>query len=282
LDVNTALTAITHTTTGATGIGTPTGLPAGVTASWAANTITISGTPTVTGTFNYSIPLTGGVGCISATGTIMVNASVNCGAYVAADTWKAFKCHNLGADESADPFTPSWKLIGNYYQWGRNTNITSGSPRYGAAGPTGPGSGEANAGFIVVNTTDAANDAWVDGSKTTNDPCPAGFRVPTKAQWLAVINTSLNTVSYGTGWASSSTNYAAGLRIGSGTSGLFLPAAGSRSGFTGALSLRGQLGYYWSSTEAGSNARSLYLTNGLAGVGNISRNSGYSVRCIAE
>ena len=51
------LTNITHTTTGATGIGTPTGLPAGVTAAWAANTITISGTPTVSGTFNYSIPL---------------------------------------------------------------------------------------------------------------------------------------------------------------------------------------------------------------------------------
>jgi uncharacterized protein (TIGR02145 family) len=271
VDVNTALTAITHTTTGATGIGTPTGLPAGVTADWAANTITISGTPTADGTFNYSIPLTGGVGSVSATGTIKV---WNCGAYVAAGVWKAFKCHNLGADESAEPFTPSWKLNGHYYQWGRAT--------VAANGPTGPGSGETNAGYIVVNTTDAANGAWVDSIKTANDPCPAGFRVPTRAQWEAVVNTSLNTVSYGTGWASSSTNYAAGLRIGSGTSGLFLPAAGSRSGFTGALSLRGQLGYYWSSTEAGSNARSLYLTNGLAGVGNISRNSGYSVRCVAE
>jgi hypothetical protein len=28
-------------------------------AAWASNTITISGTPTVSGTFNYSIPLTG-------------------------------------------------------------------------------------------------------------------------------------------------------------------------------------------------------------------------------
>jgi hypothetical protein len=42
------------------GIGTATGLPAGVTAAFASNTITISGTPTVSGTFNYSIPLTGG------------------------------------------------------------------------------------------------------------------------------------------------------------------------------------------------------------------------------
>jgi hypothetical protein len=72
LCVSTAMTTITHTTTGATGIGAPTGLPAGVTASWAGNTITISGTPTATGTFNYTIPLTGGCGVVNATGTITV------------------------------------------------------------------------------------------------------------------------------------------------------------------------------------------------------------------
>ena len=75
--INTAIApAITITTTGATGIGHSTGLPAGVTATWAANTITISGTPTASGTFNYSIPLTGGCGNINATGTITVNASI--------------------------------------------------------------------------------------------------------------------------------------------------------------------------------------------------------------
>lgn len=73
LCVNTALTPITHTTTGATGIGTPTGLPNGVSASWASNTITVSGSPTASGTFNYSIPLTGGCGSVNASGTIVVN-----------------------------------------------------------------------------------------------------------------------------------------------------------------------------------------------------------------
>ncbi len=72
LCINTALTAITHTTAGATGIGSPTGLPTGVTASWSSNTISITGTPTATGTFNYSIPLTGGCGSVNATGTIIV------------------------------------------------------------------------------------------------------------------------------------------------------------------------------------------------------------------
>ncbi|UPT69610.1 MAG: T9SS type A sorting domain-containing protein [Flavobacterium sp. JAD_PAG50586_2] len=74
--VNTSLTDITHSTTEATGIGSPFGLPTGVTANWASDTITISGTPTDIGTFNYSIPLTGGCGNINATGTIVVEDTV--------------------------------------------------------------------------------------------------------------------------------------------------------------------------------------------------------------
>ena len=78
--INTALTDITHTTTGATGIGSATGLPAGITAAWASNTITISGTPTASGNFSYSIPLTGGSGSVNATGTIIVSANNTVGA----------------------------------------------------------------------------------------------------------------------------------------------------------------------------------------------------------
>ena len=79
--INTALTAgITHTTTGATGIANDgvsgaNGLPAGVSAPWAAGTITISGTPTVAGSYIYSILLTGGCGVVNATGTINVTAN---------------------------------------------------------------------------------------------------------------------------------------------------------------------------------------------------------------
>ncbi|MFN7012808.1 MAG: glycine-rich domain-containing protein [Bacteroidia bacterium] len=67
---------ITQSTTGATGINTAgiSGLPPGVNVAWAANQITFSGTPTTTGSFNYTIPLTGGCGTENATGTITVNA----------------------------------------------------------------------------------------------------------------------------------------------------------------------------------------------------------------
>ena len=86
LCISTPLTAITHATTLATGIGAATGLPAGVTAAFAANTITISGTPTAAGVFNYSIPLTGGCGTVNATGTITVTANMTVGAASATPT----------------------------------------------------------------------------------------------------------------------------------------------------------------------------------------------------
>lgn len=71
----TVLTSITHNTQGATGIGTATGLPSGVTATWSSNIITINGIPAASGVFSYSIPLTGGFGSVSATGTITVLAA---------------------------------------------------------------------------------------------------------------------------------------------------------------------------------------------------------------
>ncbi len=280
LDVNTVLTPITHTTTGASGIGTPTGLPAGASATWASNTITISGTPTAAGTYNYSIPLTGGCGSVSATGTIIVSAAgnSNCGAYVAAGVWKAFMCHNLGADASADPFTPSWRLNGHYYQWGRAA--------VAAYGPSGSDSLQANSAAISGwNTGTAPNGAWTVASKTANDPCPAGFRVPTRAQWNAVLNNSWNsTRSYTGTWSISTTNYTSGLLIGSGTTGLFLPAAGFRAWYNGELLQRGYGGHYWSSEESTpTNAWDLGFTKDFHYVNDISgRNQALSVRCVAE
>ena len=281
--ISTAMTAITHTTTGATGIGTPSGLPAGITASWASNTITISGTPTASGIFNYSIPLTGGCGSVNATGRIRVSPA-ECGAYTSATTWITFQCHNLGAITSADPFTPDWRLNGHYYQWGRKP--------VAANGPTGPDISQANAGSSISgwNTSNAVNGSWADDSKTTNDPCPTGFKVPTMAQWNAVINTTFNPNRTFVGtWTNSSTNYSSGLRIGSGRSGLFLPAAGWRQGDNGTavnngpLVRRGATGYYWSSTEDGTTtgSKAPFFEVDIAGEGSGPRSTGMPVRCVA-
>lgn len=71
---NTAITTITHATTEVIGISSSSGLPPGVNASYAANTITISGTPSSSGTYNYTITPTSSCGTAVATGTITVNA----------------------------------------------------------------------------------------------------------------------------------------------------------------------------------------------------------------
>lgn len=70
LALNNAISPITHITNGATSIGAAIGLPSGLSASWQNNTISITGTPTQLGVFNYEIPLLGGCGQVSAKETI--------------------------------------------------------------------------------------------------------------------------------------------------------------------------------------------------------------------
>ena len=67
----TAITPIVYTTSTGTTNATVTGLPAGVTGAWAAGKFTISGTPTETGVFNYTVTSVGT--CATATGKITVN-----------------------------------------------------------------------------------------------------------------------------------------------------------------------------------------------------------------
>jgi hypothetical protein len=68
---------VIHNTTGATGIAPQSAtvnynLPNGVIPSLVGNELRVEGTPSEFGVFNYIIPLTGGCGSVSATGTITV------------------------------------------------------------------------------------------------------------------------------------------------------------------------------------------------------------------
>ena len=86
LCINSPITSITYTTTAATGAGFS-GLPTGVTGNWSANSITISGTPSTSGSFPYTITLTGGCGTITTTGIIDVTPinSINLSSAVGTD-----------------------------------------------------------------------------------------------------------------------------------------------------------------------------------------------------
>ena len=249
-------------------------------------TYTITGTPNADGLAAFALDI-GGQSCT-------LNIVVGCGAYVAAGQWKVFSCYNLGAaNTSADPFTPSWEINGNYYQWGANptcfeldgTPPTCPSTVYGAAGPFGNSTSDDNdGGFAGWNLTPAADQAWVDApaTKTADDPCPFGFRVPSEADWTGVINTALNPQSDAAGstWSSSSTNYVTGMNFGAY---LMLPAAGQRRSINnGSLFNRGSSGYYWSSSVNGPSAWSLYFIFVGAFESSSTRTNGLSIRCIAE
>lgn len=193
-----------------------------------------------------------------------------CGAFVAAGVWKAFMCHNLGADESLDPNVPVQGIHGNYYQWGRSTVVANASTPATA--------------ISSWNTTSAPSGSWLDASKTANDPCPSGYRVPTIAQWTGVVNTSLNTQSRTGTWANSVTNFGSAIHFGpnASTKSLTLPAAGYRGNSDGTLYYRGNLGSYWSSAENGTGALSLYFLRSNASSGSSTRTYGFSVRCVSE
>jgi uncharacterized repeat protein (TIGR01451 family) len=167
--VNTALTPIILTTTLATGIGTPTGLPSGVSASWSSNEITISGTPTVAGTYNYSIPLTGGCGTVNATGTLTITSTANT---VSAASSSPNVCINVAitvthtTTAATGIGTPTGLPTGVLAVWSSNTITIFGAPTsagvFNYSIPLTGGCGTVNAtGTITVrtNTVTAASSS---------------------------------------------------------------------------------------------------------------------------
>ena len=108
---------------GVTGAGV-TGLPAGVTGNYSGNVFTISGTPTVTGTFNYLVTATGP--CINSSlgGTINVNTNGTVTRTSAAGTDAQTKCIN-------NSITDITYAIGGD---ANNASITSGSLPAGVTG----------------------------------------------------------------------------------------------------------------------------------------------------
>src|SRR5262249_18438753 len=133
--INTVITNITYSTTGATG-ATFSGLPAGVNGNWAANVVTISGTPSASGTFNYTVTITRASTrqAVTATGEITVTANNTIALSSAAGTDAQTKCINTVitnitySTTGATGATFSGLPAGVNGNWAANVVTISGTP----------------------------------------------------------------------------------------------------------------------------------------------------------
>ena len=197
--INNSINNITYATTGATG-ATVTGLPAGVTGTWLANVVTISGTPTVSGPFTYTVTLTGGCGTVTTTGTISVTANNTVTRTSAAGTVAQTVCINTAisnityATTGATGATITGLPAGVSGSWTANVVTISGSPTVsGSFTYTVTLTG--GCGIITASGT-----ITVTPANTINRTSAAG----TDAQNVC-INTPINSITYSTTGATGAT-----------------------------------------------------------------------------
>ena len=144
---------------------------------------------------------------------------------------------------------------GMFFQWNRRTGWSSTDPL--VSSPAG----------ATWDNTNATGETWT----RTNDPCPIGWRVPTRAE-LDELQGAIGEWEVRSG--------VNGRIFGSGVNTLFLPAAGHRS-TTGSLWSVGAQGCYWGSTAWGeSGGWGLWFGRSNSSV--YGRAGGFSVRCVSE
>ena len=189
---------------------------------------------------------------------------------------------NLGARRVATALNDVLSY-GNHYQWGRPADGHEISVWDGATTTSGRGFADATAlealsatttpghpNFILTNAgtldwlaTQADPDRWATAKQ---GPCPAGYHVPTNAEW--------NTADTFGAWNNNTHTFNSNLK---------LPSAGTRHRLNGLFYNLGTFGYYWSSTVSGStNARLLYFHSAAANTDFNYRAHGFSVRCLKD
>jgi len=132
--------------------------------------------------------------------------------------------------------------------------------------------------------TSPAPDALWGASRTTYDPCPEGWRVPTKAEIKALLGSHIGGgLQDGSGLhGGMKGKYFDGSSTAVPSSGVFFPAAGYRYYANGNVYERGTDGYYWSSSVDGNSAWYFDIDDRSAAVYDVSRADGLSVRCVLE
>ena len=237
------------------------------------------------GTFGVlTMPLTGAsnsinlvpridIKSIPASATAVVNVTFG------TQTWMD---RNLGARRVATALNDVLSY-GNHYQWGRPADGHEISVWNGDTHTIGRGFYDAtklenlatsdapsHPNFILTNNNltfydwrdDNNNNRWATANQ---GPCPAGYHVPTEADWTTAY-------SYGA-WNGNTATYNSALK---------LPSAGYRDRILGLLYSQGTLGLYWSSTVSGTAARNLSFGSTAANTNTNTRAFGFSVRCLKD
>ena len=294
LAVNTVLTNITHSTTLATGIGTATGLPSGVTASWSVNVITISGTPTATGSFSYEIPLTGGCGSVKATGNISVSA-FTCGTNTITDIdnntyntvligTQCWTKENLRVRRYNNGtyilFNASGGSSGSDLTW---QNLTIGAHTISANDSVASPSNLTTYGYLY--NWYAAKGIFRTGviaSTDTLNICPSGWHVPLDGEWTT-LTTFLGSSAGGKMKSTSSLWNSPNTGADNVSRFTALPGGFRSDNVRGSFKSIGGYTYFWSATDNGSLDawyRSLYNADSLVGKTSGRKFIGSSVRCL--
>ena len=162
-------------------------------------------------------------------------------------------------------FAASPESAGMLYQWNRRLGWSSTDPLVNSEGGT------------EWDRTIAQGSEWT----AINDPCPAGWRLPTYDELSSLLNVGVNI------WTI--INNVEGRIFGTAPNQIFLPAANQRSGIWGGLHRGGwdPGGYYWSSSVRieNSNRYAYFLSFTINDPHGVSRGGIFfdarSVRCVA-
>ena len=174
---------------------------------------------------------------------------------------------NLGASQKATAYNDS-AAYGDLFQWGRldDNHQDCGS---GTTSELSSSDNPGHSNFIMPSgspydwRSPQNNNLW-QGVNGINNPCPEGWRVPTKTEW------EVERLS----WVPNSYN-------GAFASPLKLTVAGRRINNSGSLNNVGSVGYYWTSTFWDTPAWNLDFGD-VTNMNGHSRSYGLSVRCIKD